>query len=214
MTEDEFEKAVNHITARCLQWRVIIEGGIVPSRDEASWDGGGAGGDGGARWEGSTVESAPLDAAEFTRRVDRRDIAKTRERIVLEAVIDVSSLRPRVAMLRDVTHVALARRLGADVKAALPDEPDATDTPATPEPPKTTSTADTAARESAGHDLDLGGLELDDLEPTETSTPPDISSPSESQPDKDTSPGSTTPAGSSADPRVGRWTTGGQGGKP
>ena len=143
-----------------------------------------------------------------------RDVAKTRERIVLEAVIDVSSLRPRVAMLRDVTHVALARRLGADVKAALPDESEAADTAATPEPLKKPSAADTAARENAGHDLDLDGLELDDLEPTETSTPPDISSPSEGQPDKDTSRGSTTPAGSSADPRVGRWTTGGQGGKP
>jgi hypothetical protein len=214
LTEDEFEKAADFITARCLQWRVVVEGGVVPAQDETAWDESeGSGG----RWEGSSTAGAgALSASEFARRVDRRAAPQTKDRVVLEAVIDVSSQRPRVAMLRDVTHLALAKRLAGDIKASEP-----TDEPADPAAttPAASAGGSSTTREaaSAAHDLDLGGLELDDLEMPETSPPPDISSTSPEPSVNDTNRTSSPPPPPSPRPpvdrRVGRWTAGGQGGK-
>lgn len=86
---DDFELAVDHLTTRCMQWRVRVEAGIVRPRSVDSSIGGpidaGGGGD------------APLEP-----------------RVVYEAVIDIASQRPRIAYLRDITLLDAARSVAAD----------------------------------------------------------------------------------------------------
>lgn len=111
------------------------------------------------------------------------------DRVVLDAVIDVASERPRVAYLRDVTSAESARRLGP-LRAAP--EPAATaQPPANPElvpsgasPPPGSAVSSSPRRATRGTDG--------------TRQPP----PSDEG-------GSASP--SEEDPRVGRWTTGGRG---
>lgn len=74
---EEFQQAVDYLSARTMQWRVRVEAGMI---------------EGGAD-RARSEEPAPL-----------------RDRLVLEAVIDVSAKRPRIAFLRDVTFLELSRR--------------------------------------------------------------------------------------------------------
>jgi len=79
---EQMQEAVDHLSTRSMQWRVRIEAGVLP---------------------GSAVRIGPniggstdLSAAEFEQ-------APLRDAIVVEAVIDIASGRPRVAYLREVT---------------------------------------------------------------------------------------------------------------
>ncbi|MGE4198577.1 MAG: ComEA family DNA-binding protein, partial [Phycisphaerales bacterium] len=214
VTQDEFEQAVDYLSARCLQWRVIVEGGIVPALEDASADAGGSGG--GGRWEVREVAESGIDRAEFTRRVDEREGARTRQRVVLEAVIDISSRRPRVAMLRDVTRLPLARAMiaearqtergGGEAESRAEASESAAPAPAEGDAP--------ASRPEDGEPLDFGGLELDDLAVSGPEDAPGNSSTRDSRTGDNTaapdSSGGAAPAG--GDGRVGRWTTGGKGG--
>ncbi len=216
VTEEEFEQAVDYLTTRCVQWRVVIEGGILPGLEEASFDG--TDGSGG-RWEESREESDSIEAAEFARRVDGRAVPETKERIVLEAVIDVSSEKARVAMLRDVTHLPLSRRLAlkgrserrrdaATVDAPSPGTNDSGGVRAGITPPETEPEDEPLLSFS---DLELDAMESNSL----PNIQPDSSSPSGARQGNNSRSGSagveSRPKG---DRRVGRWTTGGQGGKP
>jgi DNA uptake protein ComE-like DNA-binding protein len=95
---EDFEKAVDYLTSRSLQWRVVVEGGIFPDTSD------GITADHGPDWE-PTAGTSATDADTRT--------PPLRDRVVLEAVIDVSSLRARVAYLRDVTFLPTARSLAA-----------------------------------------------------------------------------------------------------
>ncbi len=95
---EDFENAVDFLTSRSLQWRVVVEGGIFPDVAE------GGTGDRGPDWEPSTEALSSEQMA----------ATPLRDRIVLEAVLDVSSLRARVAYLRDVTFLPTARTLAAE----------------------------------------------------------------------------------------------------
>ena len=86
---DEFELAVDHLTTRCMQWRVRVEAGIVRPRSVDSSIGG------------------PIDAG-------RGDDAPLEPRVVYEAVVDIASQRPRIAYLRDITLLNAARSVAAD----------------------------------------------------------------------------------------------------
>jgi hypothetical protein len=77
LSPDQFERAVDHLAARSMQWRVVIEAGFVEEDSE------------------DTEEEPELTG-----------------RVVVEAVLDVSSERARVAYLREVTMADAARSLG------------------------------------------------------------------------------------------------------
>lgn len=93
-----FAEAVDLLTTRTLQWRVVLEGGrLIEERGEAPAMRIGGGGD--------DVGDVPEDAV-------------LADRVVLEAVIDVAGERPRVAYLRDVTWLPVAGVLAARRSAA------------------------------------------------------------------------------------------------
>lgn len=79
LTPEVFEGAVDFLTTRSLQWRVRIEAGV----------------------ERSAVSSVPSSAPVSDWRGGPE--AMLEGRVVYECVIDVSSARPRLALLRDVT---------------------------------------------------------------------------------------------------------------
>lgn len=95
LTPDDFESVVDHVTTRCMQWRVRVEGGLSFADGEESGIGGPVGGAGGG--------TGALDPDQALTPV-----------VVLEAVVDISSQRVRVAYLRDVTLMATARAILGD----------------------------------------------------------------------------------------------------
>lgn len=92
LTPRQFAEAVDHLTSRSMQWRVVVEGGrlLEPERERRAIEIGGVTGD--------DVGDVPEDA-------------QLLDRVVLEAVIDVAGDRPRVAYLRDVTMLPVAEVL-------------------------------------------------------------------------------------------------------
>lgn len=94
MDVERFAGIVDHVCTRTLQWRVRVEGGIL-----------------------NTVED------EFGAGVAEPESGGLlRDRIVLEAVIDLAAPRPRVAYLRDVSLLEAAAAL-AEAEAVERDEP-------------------------------------------------------------------------------------------
>lgn len=188
VTEQDFESIVDHVTTRCMQWRLRLEAGIVPPGQSEAGIGGPLGGG------------------------DDESTAALRPRVVLEAVVDISSQRARLAYLRDVSLLETAQAVLGDP-----------------------GLADELGLGSAGGDLrpeDEAGM-LADPEPSEPAPPdgegsarqPDGGSPEgfPERPGEETSrrpgesaggDGSSSLPGSSEfrDRRIGRWTT--QGGKP
>lgn len=99
MTPDQLEQCIDSMASRSLQWRVRVEAGIANDGRVANASPGdrrGTAREGaiGGSFRGADAESLDADSLE--------------DRIVLEAVVDVSSQRPRVAYLRDVTNLDLA----------------------------------------------------------------------------------------------------------
>lgn len=153
LTPDRFEQAFEHVCARSMQWRIVVEAGFVPA-----------------------------DADEGDDRPPLQD------RVVLEAVVDVASERPRVAYLRDVSAAESARRIGALGVAGprpSPDQP-----PANPEPAPPPASADPGSAVSSSPRRTTRGTES-----------PRPAAPADA---------GDAPA-SDSDPRVGRWTAGGRG---
>jgi hypothetical protein len=99
---EAFADACEWMTTRTTVWRVRVEAGFNDAGDGA--DGGFDPFDGAAEFE------LP-DADEFGTAIepDREQAGALRHRVVLEAVIDVSAPRPRIAYLRDVTSLEIAR---------------------------------------------------------------------------------------------------------
>jgi len=101
LTPRQFAEAADLLTARTLQWRVVVEGGrLIEERDREPAIRIGGGGD--------DVGDVPEDAV-------------LADRVVLEAVIDVAGERPRVAYLRDVTWLPVAGVL-AQRRSAIGEE--------------------------------------------------------------------------------------------
>ncbi|MFO0833985.1 MAG: hypothetical protein U0638_03370 [Phycisphaerales bacterium] len=98
---EQFQAAVDHITTRCLQWRVRIEAGMVIGGVPASISGGSGRDNSGTGFAfDSTGDGGRAGAMTNESRTANDDWAG---RVVYEAVIDVAAERPRVAYLRDVT---------------------------------------------------------------------------------------------------------------
>lgn len=92
LTLDEYEAVVDLVTTRSMQWRVRVEAGFEePARFERV---------------AGVGESVLRGLGEAT-----RDESVLSDRVVYDAVIDVSSERPRVAYLREVSMLELAREL-------------------------------------------------------------------------------------------------------
>lgn len=90
LTPDEFKLAVDRLTTRCLQYRIVVAAG---------YEAGGAAQEPPPEGKRADANTAASDFAGLT----------LRQPMMLEAVVDVSSERPRVAYLRDVTYLAAAR---------------------------------------------------------------------------------------------------------
>lgn len=168
LSPEGFEEAADHVTTRTLQWRVVVESGIVG--EGLSPDG---------RWP---------------------DIEEARDRVVLEAVIDLGSSRPRVAYLRDITMLDTARDLRRRAQPAT--EPDPIGEP-------------TVIEIGVGPPPEDGGFGEGLFAPRPEEPDPDIVEDSESPdpdevgaepPMEEAEPG---PPDGAVDNRSGRWTTGG-----
>lgn len=193
ISKDDFENVIDHVTTRCLQWRVRVEAGMTRADSGAAGTSGLGVGGGGAGGDEATVALAP--------------------RVVLEAVVDVSSQRVRIAYLRDVSLMETAR--------SILDDPDLADELGLAVP---------AGRNDGREDFGAGeggqptGEEGSGSGPTPgESANPDRGSPAPGTPDNsgDGSEGDRSssgrasgrsPAGSGfKDRRIGRWTTQGGG---
>lgn len=86
--EAQFVQAADWLCTRSLQWRVRVEAGLAPPPDRAVGEGG------------------PFGGAE-----------RLADRVVLEVVIDAASSRARLAYLRDLTLMDVARRLASEGSA-------------------------------------------------------------------------------------------------
>jgi len=91
LSAEAFRDAIGFLTTRSLQWRVRIEVGLLP-------------GEAAEELSPELAREVPLDHA-----------------LVLDAVVDVASQRPRIAYLRDVSLLGEARRVVAE-RAALEQE--------------------------------------------------------------------------------------------
>lgn len=85
LTPEDFVEAVNWLTTRSMQWRVRLEAGVEHG-DPTGFD-----------------ESAPMTLDQLLGSEGEVDEGALEHRVVLEAVIDASSSRARVAYLRDIT---------------------------------------------------------------------------------------------------------------
>lgn len=209
LSEEEFELAVDYLTTRCMQWRVIVEGGVLPPRE-----------DGSERWDVGDEHNEVMSRNEFTRAADGRGESRVSDRVILEAVIDISSKRPRVAMLRDVTWLPLARsmHLNVDTSAAEPETTTSgSNTPGSRASMNSAGSTEIGATRTRGDGDDMmpGANDDEDL----MSTPEDAPLDGETERGEAQAPeGSngtlgTTNRGASGDRRIGRWSTPSGGGR-
>jgi len=96
---ESFYLAVDHMTTRTLQWRVRLEAGVIPPGTDAP----------------IADEFGMLTEQAFGIGGEMEDL------IVVEAVIDLSSRRPRIAELYDVTLVDPLRALAARTPEPQPE---------------------------------------------------------------------------------------------
>lgn len=91
LSVEQLAAAIDGLSTRCMQWRVVVESGVVSGSEDGSGDAVGT-----ESGEGEDPAAGAL-----------------RDRVVLEAVLDVSDMVPRVAYLRDVTNLPAAQWLDA-----------------------------------------------------------------------------------------------------
>ncbi|MBK9187557.1 MAG: hypothetical protein IPM33_01240 [Phycisphaerales bacterium] len=180
LTEEQFEQAVDWLCVRSTQWRVRIEAGLLPVDEgvDSAWP---AQPSAGERFSGRAIESFDDAPPPMT------------HAMILEAVIDVSGRRPRLAYLRDVTYLDQANELRAHIvatqaEAALrqppPEPPPEPEPELTPPPP---ARPDTLSER-----------------PERSVTPPPAEDPGER-------PGNASEEQKPVDRRIGRWTPGRRG---
>jgi Helix-hairpin-helix motif len=107
LTPEQFATCVDLVTTRSMQWRVRIEAGLLA--DDQRMDFGG---------DMGTDRANPAEADFGSMLAWDEDVDGLVDRVVVEAVIDVSSERPRVAYLRDVTLMDVGRVIRAEIMAS------------------------------------------------------------------------------------------------
>lgn len=195
VSREDFQKAADWLTVRSMQWRIRVEAGISTEAEGH----GGIGGLSGASGLGPAASAAVPDEGEWRDAAD----APLRYPVILEAVIDVSGRRPRVAYLRDVTYLSAAKELSerrepreeeepapsGDESAMRPDPAESGERTAAPRPQPPRSRVGTESR-----------VRTPDATPAPEQAPP---------PATEAAPASRTPS-PFQDRRIGRWTTGGK----
>ena len=165
LTPDQFELAIDVLTSRAMQWRIVIEAGFISPE------------------QGDSKERPPLT-----------------DRVVVEAVLDVSSERARVAYLREITLAKAARALGP-LRAPTPEKKKDDSVPpasgASGAVPPDTAIPSTTG-ESAGERHARERAEAQSAAAAARAGPADGDGSSE---------GAERPE-SERDPRIGRWTPG------
>lgn len=185
ITPDQYRDIADYVSARSMQWRVRLEVGIMPG------DSAGAGFDSGQ----------PMSMEELAASWDEGAAEERLEhRMVVEAVIDVASSRPRVAYMREVT---LLEPVLAMVQAETSDRAEAAlfpeDDPAALDDESLDDTDPVDVFDPSG-DLDFASADTGDR-----SSPADGegSGRAEAEPQ----PVAGSGAGAAVDRRIGRWTT-------
>lgn len=190
---EAYAEASDWVTGRSMQWRVRLEVGLMPGEGEGFGEG-----------FGGFDESLPMTMDDLAASWDEPpELDRLLHRMVVEAVIDVASSRPRVAYMREVTllePVLAMLRAGAEEADGLEEDEALLD--------------DLASGITAGDDasldagLDFGeemGFATPDAGETEL-LDPDASGAG----DGDLAVESESGAGSgtsAVDRRIGRWTT-------
>lgn len=150
---EEFEKSVDYLTTRSMQYRVRVEAGLVTRQASGPVVGAEEGrsvrvDDADTRTPRARGAGGGADSAEET----------PRHRVVLEAVIDVSSERARVAYMRDVTLMDAAALVRA--ATARGEEEREEETAGRAEDQRTSADVDAGtANSAAGAGVD-GGIEV------------------------------------------------------
>jgi DNA uptake protein ComE-like DNA-binding protein len=193
---EEFELAVDYLTSRSMQWRVVVEGGLFLETGD------GVGAEGAPDWElgddPDALSARPQPLA---------------ERVVYEAVIDVSSLRARVAYLREVTFLPTARMLAAADAAGEDREPGG-DQMANAEEERNSEASNQSLPDGFHTELDSRELERQRLDEGRDLDTPDLGSHAldrEKAEEELPAPSGAPPV--AQDRRVGRWTPGSGGSK-
>jgi hypothetical protein len=190
LTEDQFQRAAGHLTMRSTQWRVIVEAGM---RD------------------GTT--GAELTEADRAAGADEKPLL---DQVTVEAVIDVSGTRPRVAYLRDISLLLVAQSLDAIRRARMDTEESRwrgtseTDIPKAQPAPATTERVPGERR-----DLPAGPNRAEFRERasrpeqrTRTTPKPSEEPPEADVPDDGAEAAPPEPAEDEVDTRLGRWRVG------
>ncbi len=176
LTEEQFEQAVDWLCVRSTQWRVRIEAGLRPVDEgvDSAWPVQPPGGDRVSGRATDTLDDAPPPMTHA---------------MILEAVIDVSGRRPRLAYLRDVTYLDQANELRAHLVATQAEAAlrQPSPEPASEVPPPPPARPDTLSER-----------------PERSVTPPPAEEPGER-------PGAGNEQQTPVDRRIGRWTPGRRG---
>lgn len=180
LTEEQFEQAVDWLCVRSTQWRVRIEAGLLPVDEgvDSAWP---AQPSAGERFSDRAIESFDDAPPPMT------------HAMILEAVIDVSGRRPRLAYLRDVTYLGQANELRAHIEATQAEAALRQPPPEPPPEPEPELTPPPPARPDTLSER-----------PERSVTPPPAEDPGER-------PGNASEEQKPVDRRIGRWTPGRRG---
>lgn len=180
LTEEQFEQAVDWLCVRSTQWRVRIEAGLLPVDEgvDSAWP---AQPSADERFSGRAIESFDDAPPPMT------------HAMILEAVIDVSGRRPRLAYLRDVTYLGQANELRAHIEATQAEAALRQPPPEPPPEPEPELTPPPPARPDTLSER-----------PERSVTPPPAEDPGER-------PGNASEEQKPVDRRIGRWTPGRRG---
>lgn len=188
---EAYAEAVDWLTARSMQWRVRIEVGVMPG------DGAGFG-----EGFGGFDESLPMTMDDLAASWEEPpELDRLQHRMVVEAVIDVASSRPRVAYLREVTLLEpVLAMLRAD---AVEDEGlDAG------EPALDDLASEAVAGDDASSDAGLNfGDEMDFALPDAGESRSAASNGTEAPGETSAGEAGGGTSGGAVDRRIGRWTT-------
>lgn len=179
LTPEQMRLAIDHLTTRSTQWRVQIEVGV--ERGDAGF---------------ADTPDAPMTLDDLRASWEEPDEGfELQHRMVVEAVIDVASMRPRIAYLRDVTLLETVRLINASAAENEPASDSVADEleplPAEDEPVlnETPFAGDLEFRSRDGGEREANAERSDPPEDSETRGPE----------------ADTTSEG--VDRRIGRWTT-------
>lgn len=135
LTPQQYAEAVDHLTSRAMQHRILVEAGTIVDRARSA-----PAPDDGLPRIGGPAEGSGDDPGDGFGSLP--ESAVLADRVLLEAVIDVSSTRPRVAYLRDVTMLPLADLVRRRTRPADPTPPPRStslELPPAPEPDQAAS---------------------------------------------------------------------------